>query len=92
MPDFLPVRMQDFLYSGKPELREQQPLVVAGIRKTGTFLVPYGRMIVGAILVSLGKYILRYEKCRTVVQNPQDGIFSRAGSEYTYYIGSRRTF
>lgn len=27
MSDILPVRMQDFLYSRKPELREQQQIV-----------------------------------------------------------------
>ena len=27
VPDILPVRMQDILYSRKPELREQGPLV-----------------------------------------------------------------
>ena len=29
VPDFLPVSLQDILYSRKPELREQQPLVFA---------------------------------------------------------------
>ena len=27
VPDFLPVCLQDFLHSGKSELREQQPLI-----------------------------------------------------------------
>lgn len=30
MPDFLPVRLQNLLYSRKPGLREQQPLVYKG--------------------------------------------------------------
>ena len=59
MSDFLPVRMQDFLYRGKPELRERKQIIQEIQHFEADRRRPLWSRIVGVFSLSAYPYVGR---------------------------------